>query len=167
MSARHRSNTSVRRQAGSMLFVFMRASPGSHASRGAWEHSAAQARPFELNPCGAAPILASQTKSEIPTSLKRRPHGKGTTTPSLSTVRYASKFLFKVGIRSRFRRRYSNPRRTAPTFPESHPSASSTTSRDSAPARIQTVQPCKATIPTTTLRHIRGQLVGTPRGIGG
>ena len=40
-----------------MRFVFTCASASSHTSRGASEHSAAQSRKLERNPCGTAPIL--------------------------------------------------------------------------------------------------------------
>ena len=58
MSARRRSNRSVRRYAASMAFVFTCASASSQTSRGASEHSAAQSRKLDRNPCGTAPILS-------------------------------------------------------------------------------------------------------------
>ena len=72
MSARRRSNRSVRRWAASMAFVFTWASANWHTSRGAFEHSAAQSRELERKPCGPAPIPSSRTSFAI-ASLESSP----------------------------------------------------------------------------------------------
>ena len=67
-----------------MAFVFTWASANSHTSRGASEHSAAQSRKLERNPCGTAPIPSFRTIAGIATSGSGRPFAEGNTSPEPS-----------------------------------------------------------------------------------
>ena len=70
---------------------FTWASPSSHTSRRASEHSDAQSRKLDRNPCGTAPIPTSRTIFEIVASESARPRTEGNTRSEPSATLRASR----------------------------------------------------------------------------
>ena len=100
MSARRRSNRSVRRYAASMAFVFTWANANSHTSRGASEHSAAQSRKLDRKPCGTAPIPRSRTSFAIASLESSPPRAEGNTGPEPSDSSLASRSTARAPVDS-------------------------------------------------------------------